>query len=374
MKAILKISLVASTILLTSIVHGYAYELYMSPNGNDSNPGNVSRPVASLERVHDILVKEDPDEDVVIYVVSDQGSYEISNLVWTYYKKDWKTIITSYPEGINAEFTASDYKGNAFITFDIMNGEPSNIEISNITVKDCSCRTFLFRGDPEDEDGWNGYNTIRGCKFVNIGNYNFPAAHVVYSVIGFVNSRNNTIEDCVFENIKNHTAATYPQKRIELKNPEKDKNRYPNILEYAKSNLKGAGYNPNLPIIGIYYAHNCDSNLVINNEFNHVKGDVVRIRNNSNNLVFSKNTTEVSGWNAVVTAWYRTEKDTAEAQNEKPSYNVKILDNQFNGNWLYGEPTIYGDLITKEIFQNDSMNGSRNIIIKGNVTRSYSNQ
>ena len=110
-------------IILSSIVHGYAYELYMSPNGNDSNPGYITRPVASLERVHEILVKEDPDEDVVIYVVSDQGSYEISNLVWIYYKKDWKTIITSYPEDINAVFTASDYRGNAFITFDIINGE-----------------------------------------------------------------------------------------------------------------------------------------------------------------------------------------------------------------------------------------------------------
>jgi len=364
----LGILLLTTTMCLRFTTEVHAFELYISPMGNDGNPGTLDRPLASLQRANDVLERERPDEDVTIHLMSDQGTYEISHTVWTYSNRRWKTRISSYPDGSHARFTATEYTGEIFISFELKKGEPSNVEIADLSIEDSSCRVFLFNGDPENGHGWNGGNSITGCVFANIGNFHFPEKQVVYSVIGFVNSRNNVIRDCSFTNIKNQTAATYPQKRKKVGNRKRDKEKYPNILEYETSNRRTTGNNPNLPIIGIYFAHDCDSNQVINNTFTNVKGDVVRIRDNSNNLVFSGNTVVVSGWNAVITSWHRNEKNEDDGSGERPSHGVTVTDNDILGNWLYGMPTIFKDLTSKD---GENIDYDYRMTIRNNRARDY---
>ena len=345
-------------LILLIPTYGNTFELYISTQGNNDNPGTYSRPLATLQKANDILEEKAPDEDVLIYIISKQGRYEIEATTWTYFSRKHQTTITAYPDSSMALFSATEFKGNAFITFKLEKGEPTNIHIKNLKIEDCSCRVFLFRGNPKDPSGWNGYNSISNCSFENIGNFEYPDKHIAYSVIGFVNSRHNNVHDCRFDNIKNHTAATYPQKRIQLKNKMKDKQHYPNILEYEHSNKRAGGHNPNLPIIGIYFAHHCDSNQVSDNTFINVKGDVVRIRDNTTNLIFTGNKTILSGWSAVITSWYGDE--------EMPSQAFIVTDNEFIGNWLYGMPTIFKDLIDNKTDQNIA---GRDIVIKNNKTR-----
>ncbi|MBN2185773.1 MAG: hypothetical protein JW746_10665 [Candidatus Krumholzibacteriota bacterium] len=345
-------------LILLIPVCGNAFELFISPEGNDDDPGTYSRPIMTLQKANDLLEENAPDEDVLIYIISDQGRCGIENTTWTYSSRKHRTTITSYPENSMASFSASGYKGNAFITFKLEKGEPTNIHIEKIKVEDCPCRVFLFKGDPEDPSGWNGYNSISNCTFENVGNYRYPDKHIAYSVIGFVNTRHSEVHDCKFINIKNHTAATYPQKRISLEN-RKDRQYYPNILEYEASNKRAGGHNPNLPVIGIYFAHNCDSNQVSGNTFINVKGDVVRIRDNTTNLIFSCNKTVLSGWSAIITAWH--------GEKEMPSKNVMVTDNEFIGNWLYGMPAVFKDLT-------DSTNKNivdQSVLIENNETREH---
>lgn len=361
MRQIVILTLIITTIHV-SCIEARPYELYVSPAGNDNNPRTADRPLATLQRANDILERDCPDADVVLYVISDRGRLEITETVWTYFNAERHTRITSLPDSIPAVFSETGYTGqDAFITFEIAKGEPSNIEISNISIENCSCRAFLFAGNRDDVNMWNGYNTISNCRFTHIGNSRFPERRVVYSVIGFVNSRNNIVRDCIFETIKNHTACTFPQKRIRLTNERREKKKYPHILEYEGQNRGTRGDNPNLPIIGIYFAHHCDSNQVIGNSFSNVKGDVVRVRNGSNNLLFAHNTVVVSGWDAAITSWSR-EGD------ERPSRGMVIWNNTFIGNWMYGEPRVFKD---KNHRMGERTEYDYGIIMEDNVTREY---
>jgi hypothetical protein len=328
------------------------FVLYISPNGNDGNEGTKENPVQTLSRVDDILIAEAPTSDVVIYVRSDQGPYLDQRVEWRYFDSAHRTVIKSDPENTKARFLCTRHSEPlVFFTLMAEEGCPSNIEINNLSIESYASGALIFKGDLDNRQRWNGNNIIRNCSFANIGNYDSPNTRGAYSAIGLINSRNNTIIDCEFTNIKNHTAATYPQNRIERHMSRKEIKKYPNILEYREVNRKGGGWNPNLPIIAIYIAHHSDSNAVIKNSFKNIKGDVVRVRDDSNNNVIADNNMNLVGWQATITAWYCDpgKNECTARHREKPSFGTIIIGNTIKGNWLYGMPRIYADLTTEEL-------------------------
>ncbi|MCU0640136.1 MAG: hypothetical protein MUF59_09755, partial [Candidatus Krumholzibacteria bacterium] len=124
--------------------------------------------------------------------------------------------------------------------------------------------------------------------------------------------------------------------------------KYPNIVEYSRTwrTFSDAEKQRNLPIIAIYITNCSDSNIVDNCHFSYIKGDVLRIRDNSNHIQFINNFVKISGWNAVVSEWFCnpfTQKCTKKGR-EKPSKGLLIAGNTIRGNWLYGYPTLYLDL------------------------------
>jgi len=372
-----KLALLILTVTLSSAAlaqedYTKPYVLYISPTGDDGNAGTAASPLGSMSRANALLEQLNPDADVVVKLISDRGPYIDQSVAWTYYNSKHSITFESEPSTSNATFTSGDDPpSEPFFSFYADNGEATNITIRNITVSNYRSRAILFAGDRENRGGWNGHNTITDCTFEHIGNLKAPRGPIVYSVIGVVNSRNNEISNCVFANISNCTAATFPQKRIAgLRKSQK--RAYENVREYEAGGCLGTSSNPNLPIIGIYIAHHSDSNSVRNCAFRFVKGDVVRIRDDSNYTYVADNTMEVVGWHGVVTTWHCTGETGHCTKNEaeKPSRGIFILDNEVRGNWLYGMPRIYFDM-NSSTQAGDSFCDATSISMEGNTLTSF---
>lgn len=318
------------------------FTIYLSPKGSDRNPGTAERPLATLQRAHAILEERRPEADVVIKVRSDAGPYVDQSVLWTYYHPAHTITIESEPASLNATFVASDDPAvRTFFGLSAMRGEPTNIILRRLTVRNYINRGVLFMGDRDVRAHWNGSNAIEHCVFERIGNARFPERQIAYSAVGLVNSRNNRIVGCTFLDIKNHTLANYPQP-----GPEKPLVGNPSGEDASKA-WTGTSSNPNLPIVCIYLSHYSDSNVVESCTFRRIKGDVVRIRDASNDNRIVRNYFEIAGWNALVTTWYCSEPRqmcTKEFEPEAPSRGNVIAGNRAAGNWKCGVPRLYYDM------------------------------
>jgi hypothetical protein len=341
--------------------------LYMSARGDDRNPGSSKEPVLSLARVHEILMQQRPDADVVVKIRSDEGIYWNQSVLWCYYNKGHSIVMESDPPETNACFLADDSPPHEpFFTLSAANGEATNLILRGLTVSNYVTRAILFAGNGEVRSKWNGFNAIENCIFQDIGNARMPERPVAYSAIGLVNSRNNRIVNCSFINIMDHTVAGYPQRDQRPDNP------ILGIGDDYKNARAQRGGNPNLPIIGIYVAHHSDSNRVISCRFRRMKGDAIRIRDDSNGNLVSRNVFELTGWHAVISTWYcRTSMEgcSERLETEAASWGNVFTDNKVNGNWKGGKPTVFLDLTPADgLSESDGRPG---VILRNNTARPY---
>lgn len=294
------------------------YYLYISPLGHDANIGSFSDPIRTLNRANEILMQEMPDKEVVIRIKSDCGEYLNDTVEWYYYDREHRTIFQAYPEDRNAVFAADNENPpfEGFFSFYAQQGEPTNLVFSRITITGYPGRAILFKGDRENEPaGWNGFNVIENCVFKMTGNYWFPDRFVAYSVIGLTNSRNNIIRNCEF--IK--AANTFPDQSFSV-----------DIDSCLIKNTPDIG--PNLVVIGIYLAHHCHSNEIVDNSFSQIAGDIIRIRDNSNRNIVSGNISIQSGYHGFVTAWHCLFGCTKSSL-ERSSYENYVGHNVIYGNY-----------------------------------------
>ncbi len=312
---------------------GSAFVLYVSPVGSDSNDGTRMAPLATLNRADTILNGLNPEADVEVRVIGNNGSYIDQTVQWTYYNPDHSTTIEGYPPGSDAEFTASrdNPPDIPFFSFYSASGENTNIRIQGITVNNYVTRAIEISGDRENpSNGWNGNNRISDCTFINIGNARLPASEFTYSVIALVNSRNDTICHCLFQDIANSNNGGYPQTAA--------------IGSEEGSELSASD---DLAIIGIYLAHYSKSNIIGENVFADVKGDCIRIRDYSNENIIERNEFDKCGWKAICTMWYCNSRYTVctKQKVECPSYENILRDNTVSGNWICEYPELFVDLL-----------------------------
>ncbi|GEM_PF-1862834 len=342
--------------------------IHVSPRGDDRNPGTATRPVASLARAHEILEEEKPRADVVVKVRSDAGSYLNQSVLWMYCVPGRSVTIEADPPGANAIFEADDdAPRRPFFTLSAARGEPTRVTLRNLTVRKYCGRAVLFLGDAEIRGNWNGSNAIEGCVFEDIGNARLPAKPIAYSAIGLVNSRNNTISNCRFTRIMNHTVANFPQPDRGRDDPSRGIGD-----DHARLSRLGAGSNPNIPIVGVYLAHYSDSNRIVGCEFSRVKGDPIRIRDDSNHTVIEGNTFELAGWNAVVSTWYcgaSRGECYKELEPERPSFGTVFRNNAVEGNWKGGMPRLYDDLASGS--ETRAADGGRAIVLENNTVAPF---
>ena len=358
------------------------FYVYMSPLGNDMNSGVKDKPVKSLNKVHEILMNTNPNENVIIKIDSKNGSYVNQNVVWTYYNPDYLTIFESNPKDKLARFISNDNPPDKpFFVLKSHNGESTNIIIRNLYIKNYVTPAIIFIGDRESYYGWNGYNIIEKCTFENIGNWRMPERPIFYSALALVNSRSNLIRECKFINISNHAMATFPQDRPVLASKNRlkkvifdflKKTYYKNISDFEKR-VDMAKNRSNLPIVCIYIAYHSDSNIVDNCNFYDVMGDAVRIRDDSNYNTIKNNYFELVGWNSVISSYYCDTNFEKCSKNEveKQSKGIKIISNIFCGNWLYGKPEVFSILKPNKLPFYDANFDSTIVVLNNNKLKPY---
>lgn len=323
--------------------------IYISTTQCDEANGSILRPFSSLEEASDYLESLNPQSDVEIRIIGNKGKYINHSVVWKYYNATYSTKIVGYPESSYAEFQASDDNPpyEPFFKFVASNGERTNIIFERIIVSNYVSRAINISGDRENRvSGWNGNNAVLDCKFLGIGNARMQDRPMVYSAIGFSNSRDNTIEECEFIDIENSNSGGYPQDSI--------------------STMSSSISTEDLPIIGIYLAHNSYNNIITDNSFNNIKGDCIRIRDYSNNNIIVNNYFYKSGWKAICTMWYcnRRFQKCTKMKSECPSYENVFQDNIVLGNWLCGYPNLFMDLQKAQVFNCMRMNPNHQVRIR----------
>lgn len=297
------------------------YEVYMSPIGNDGNPGTMNSPLHTFRGVQELLNSTRPQCDVVVKIRSDQGTYYSDKVIWTYFNSEFKITFESYPDSL---YSCFDGMGADTVLF-IANApisDRSNLHFKNLSIRHYIRGAIRIMGAAHTTYLFNSHNSIRNCIFQDIGNEKHPDKMLCWGVIQFDNCRNSVIENCVFLNCANANTQVYPQAISETSDlPE------------------------NLPIIGVYVAHYSLQDTIVGCTFRNFKGDCVRIRDSSNYNEICYNTAIKAGWTAFCTMWYCHSLFTPNCtEDECPSWFNRIHHNTLLGDWLCGYPKLFEDM------------------------------
>lgn len=291
----------------------------MSPIGNDGGSGTITSPLATLSGVQNKLRSDQPFDNVVVRIRSDQGIYTGQFVNWTYHRPDFNVSFEPYPDSLYACFFG-DGADTVFFKLISSSADATNLHFRMLSVRGYTRGAIWFTGDIGLATGFNSYNSITNCIFHDIGNALYPDKRMCYGVLDLVNSRYNAIEGCTFMNCANANTQPFPQV----------------VTEATSSTL--------LPLVTVYLAHRSVGNLVTGCTFRSIKGDGIRIRDRSNDNVICYNYFEQVGWNAVCSMWYCHPQYGSCGYFECPSWNNWFYDNTIRGNWLCGFSMVFKDL------------------------------
>jgi len=302
--------------------------VYVSPAGNDSGDGTEAHPLATLAGVQDYLRALMPTADVVVRIVSDQDPYIDQTVIWNYHNEMESGItFEAYPDSFYACFIGTGADTN-FFTLDRHDNTPTNIHFRKLSIRRYRTGAIWFCGNRlDDAEGWNGYNSVEDCIFYEIGSQWQPEKLGCYGVIDFMNSRFNLIRGCEFRDCANAYDTGFPQSTIEAD-------------VYSTHTVNA-----------IYLSHHSTNALIIDNDFSRIKGDAVRIRDESNSAEICYNSFYQVGWSGIVTMWYCHPAygpwgycHSALPIDECPSWFASFHDNYAEGNWACGESRLFYDL------------------------------
>jgi hypothetical protein len=307
--------------------------VYVSPAGNDSGNGTIEHPLATLAGVQDHLRITVPMSDVTVRIRSDHEPYIDQTVIWDYHNApdslspEYNITFEAYPDSLYACFIGSNADTN-FFTLDRHDNGATNVHFRKLSIRRYRTGAIWFCGNRvDDAEGWNGYNSIEDCIFYEIGSQWQPDKLGCYGVLDFMNSRFNVIWGCEFRDCANAYDTGFPQGDVEA--------------EVYSTHTVNA----------IYLAHHSTNILVIGNTFTRIKGDAVRIRDQSNNAEICYNSFYQTGWSGIVTMWYCHPAYVPWGYcrsllpiDECPSWFASFHDNYVEGNWTCGQPRLFYDL------------------------------
>ncbi|KAJ2988161.1 hypothetical protein NUW58_g4125 [Xylaria curta] len=240
-----------------------ATTLYMSPSGSDSNTGaSATNALKTLKGVLGKVTAAKPADAVDIVVA--EGTFVGQSVVWTYF--NGKPIKFAPPAGAKTK-PIFDGEGTGLAWFTMGDSAdaavPTNLHFIGLNVTNY----------------WLGLDLGRNKAPGNSQN----------------ESSNNTITGNRFHGVKNSNPA----------------------------DSDGDGKNEDLTgyIHAIYAAHNSRGNVIANNEFKQVTGDVVRTRDGSHDNLIEGNRFTTAGKYSAYSDWI------ADTGNECPSHGNRFKDN-----------------------------------------------
>ena len=170
-RVITKFAFLAIIIGCATVSHAFGKTVYVSPSGNDNNPGTSSQPVASPQKAVDLSASGD-----TIYFRA--GRYTVSRFIWVGVPN---LTISSYPgEQAAIESGTADTAGNATSVFILA---ANNVTLSDLEIKGGSY--YGIKTDPDAAVSVTGI-VIRRCYVHHTGRDCFKT----------FNSDNLLIEEC----------------------------------------------------------------------------------------------------------------------------------------------------------------------------------
>lgn len=164
------------------------------------------------------------------------------------------------------------------------NGTKSNLVFKSLNIRFYEM-AISFNGDRTLFTGFNSHNEISDVLFENIGKDST-------AIVRFVNSRNNVIKDSYF--------------------------------------VKGPGTQI---LHAVYLAHYSSNNKILNNRFEYISGDPIRIRDDSNNNLIDTNIFVRNSNGAAVVTWFCDKalfSDCTKPAAECPSFNNRVVNNTWD--------------------------------------------
>jgi len=257
--------------------------IFVNPKGNDIYQGNtVAEAVRTIQRAINIA-KITPMNVSKVEISLSSGIYETQKFEAKGNLHGLPILITTEKNG-HAVFDGM-VKGGTWMTLKPRGGNPSNISIKGVEVKNYETAIDI-KGDRNNHKIWAGSLVVRDSNFSNIGDISRANAKPSTAAIRLVNSDNTIIVNNIFKNIKNNT-------------------------NYGL-------------LHAIYIAHDSTNNFIAENSFNDSCGDAIRFRDQSNDNVVRNNKFTDSWSRSPVSDWFcnPTQHDNCTKKSgECPSYN-----------------------------------------------------
>ena len=182
-------------------------ELYISPNGKDSNDGkSAETPMLTLNAVSDMLVLEPFDGNITVHMA--EGNYHLaSSTTWSFASPGH----TIYFEGAGQDKTVFEGQMGADINFMTVSAcSNTSYSFRNFTVR--LVRNGIIMRNSSDgslltQDGVTGW--FENLTFEELGGYYTRNPNGAYAGIQFLGSCNNTIKNCRFAKMRDYAAGNY---------------------------------------------------------------------------------------------------------------------------------------------------------------------
>ncbi len=230
-----------------------AADIYLSPNGDDTNDGtSPSHSVATLPYAIQLAQNHFRQNAHEVRILVQKGTYLAQSVAMNIDKGTGKLSITGESND-PASFPVFDGSGSAttWLTLKSSRGIDTGLTIQGLKITNYF--TAISLEGNRDVSNLNNYGTIiRRNIFSNIGSIaSIDANQDSTAAIRLVNSKNNLIENNFFKSIRNK---------------------------------KGCG-----ALHSIYVAHFSSGNKIINNTFDDVCGSAIKLRDRSDNNLIQGN-------------------------------------------------------------------------------------
>jgi len=272
--------------------------IFVSVYGNDAHSGtDLDAPILTLERAEAIVKALPSPRDVEVRI--GPGRYHGQSVVWNTTFDDHSIVFMPTHDDKNRPIFDGCPKdggecGGTFFKLKKNDGKPTNLTFRYLRVEHYVC-AFSLEGTRENvATTWNGYNTIYGCYFYEIGDL-YSSAGTGYAVIRLLNSDHNLVQN--------------------------------NHFIYNKNDSSTQGL-----LHGLYLAHSAEHNLIKANSFKFHTGDPIRMRDGSNfNEVRDNKFTQTGAYG--YSEWYCdvTQSNCTKDTPECPSWENEFRDNILNG-------------------------------------------
>jgi len=299
---------------LVSISCSSAADIYLSPNGRDSNDGaSTERSVATLRRALELAVVAPTSVGAPILIRVLPGTYSGQSVVVDGDSLRHEiTIIGQATDPRDFPVFIGDGSSMNWLVLKAANGRPTGLTIQALEIRNYFTAISL-EGNRDEPTAYNSGTIIRRNVFRDIGSISTNEDKLSTAAIRFVNSRNNIVDHNYFRSIRNKTGC-------------------------------GA-------LHAIYLAHFSSGNRIVGNVFDDACGSVIKLRDRSNDNVIENNNFKRIFKAPAVEEWFcdmRARKDCTKKLGECPSTGNTLHGNRLTDSNQSEMVSVVGERIPRE--------------------------